>query len=55
MSGTPAQPPATLPDLLRPGLRLVVVGINPSLYSVAVGHYYARPGNDFWRLWPRAA
>jgi double-stranded uracil-DNA glycosylase len=50
MSGAPAQPPATLPDLLRPGLRLVVVGINPSLYSVAVGHYYARPGNDFWKL-----
>jgi TDG/mug DNA glycosylase family protein len=50
MSGTPVQPPATLPDLLRPGLRLVVVGINPSLYSVAVGHYYARPGNDFWKL-----
>jgi double-stranded uracil-DNA glycosylase len=50
MSGTSAGPPATLPDLLRPGLRLVVVGINPSLYSVAVGHYYARPGNDFWKL-----
>jgi double-stranded uracil-DNA glycosylase len=40
----------TLPDLLAPGLRLVVVGINPSLYSVAAGHYYARPSNDFWRL-----
>lgn len=50
MSGTRAEPPATLPDLLRPELRLVVVGINPSLYSVAVGHYYARPGNDFWKL-----
>jgi TDG/mug DNA glycosylase family protein len=50
MGGTPVHPPATLPDLLRPGLRLVVVGINPSVYSVAVGHYYARPGNDFWKL-----
>jgi double-stranded uracil-DNA glycosylase len=40
----------TLPDLLAPGLRLVVVGINPSRYSAAAGHYYARPGNDFWRL-----
>jgi double-stranded uracil-DNA glycosylase len=40
----------TLPDLLEPGLRLVVVGINPSRYSAAAGHYYARPGNDFWRL-----
>lgn len=40
--------PVTLPDLLSPGLRLVFVGINPSLYSVAQGHYFARPGNRFW-------
>lgn len=25
-----------------------MVGINPSLYSVAVGHHFARPGNRFW-------
>lgn len=30
----------TLADLLRPGLRGVVVGINPSPVSVAAGHYY---------------
>jgi double-stranded uracil-DNA glycosylase len=30
----------TLADLLRPDLRLVVVGINPSPISVAAGHYY---------------
>jgi TDG/mug DNA glycosylase family protein len=30
----------TLADLLRPGLRAVVVGINPSPVSVAAGHYY---------------
>jgi TDG/mug DNA glycosylase family protein len=30
----------TLADLLRPGLRAVVVGINPSTVSVAAGHYY---------------
>jgi TDG/mug DNA glycosylase family protein len=30
----------TLADLLRPGLRTVVVGINPSPVSVAAGHYY---------------
>jgi hypothetical protein len=29
----------TLADLLRPGLRAVVVGINPSPVSVAAGHY----------------
>jgi hypothetical protein len=36
MSGTQPEPPATLPDPLRPGMPLVVIGINPSLYSVAV-------------------
>ena len=30
----------TLADLLRPGLRAVVVGINPSTVSVSAGHYY---------------
>ncbi|MCX6024344.1 MAG: mismatch-specific DNA-glycosylase [Chloroflexi bacterium] len=40
--------PITLPDLLRPGLSLVFVGINPSVYSAERGHYFARPGNRFW-------
>jgi TDG/mug DNA glycosylase family protein len=30
----------TLEDLLRPGLRAVCVGINPSTVSVETGHYY---------------
>ncbi|MEA2231600.1 MAG: hypothetical protein QOD83_1416 [Solirubrobacteraceae bacterium] len=30
----------TLADLLRPGLSMVIVGINPSPVSVAAGHYY---------------
>jgi double-stranded uracil-DNA glycosylase len=38
----------TLPDLLHDGLELVFVGINPSLYSVAQGHYFARKTNRFW-------
>ena len=38
----------TLRDLVRPGLKVVFCGINPSLYSVAVGHHFARPGNRFW-------
>ncbi len=38
-----------LPDLLAPNLDLVFVGINPSLKSARVGHYYAGPGNLFWR------
>ncbi len=39
----------TLPDLLEPGLEILFVGINPSLASARVGHYYAGPGNLFWR------
>ena len=38
----------TLPDLLRPGLRLVFAGINPGEHSALVGHYYGHPGNGFW-------
>src|SRR5260370_16130254 len=39
----------TLPALLPPGIDLLFVGINPSTYSARAGHYYARPGNLFWR------
>lgn len=39
----------TLPHFLRPGLRIVFIGYNPSIYSAEAGHYYARPGNAFWR------
>jgi TDG/mug DNA glycosylase family protein len=38
----------TLPDLLSDDLDLVFIGINPSLYSVARGHYFARKINRFW-------
>ncbi len=41
---------ATLPDLLRLGLDLVFVGINPGETSARRGHYYANPGNAFWRV-----
>lgn len=41
---------AYLPDLLRPGLRLAVVGFNPGAVSAARGHYYAKPGNQFYPL-----
>src|SRR5438034_3671649 len=37
-----------VPDVVRPGLRVLFCGINPSLYSGAVGHHFARPGNRFW-------
>jgi len=38
----------TVPDLIRPALRVLFCGINPGLYSAAVGHHFARPGNRFW-------
>lgn len=38
----------TLPDYLAPNLKLLIVGINPGIYSAQMGHYYARPGNLFW-------
>ncbi len=38
----------TIPDLIGPGLRVLFCGINPSLYSAATGHHFARPGNRFW-------
>lgn len=38
----------TVPDLIRPGLKVLFSGINPSNYSAAVGQHFARPGNRFW-------
>ena len=38
----------TLPDTVGPGMRLLVCGLNPSVYSADVGTGFARPGNRFW-------
>src|SRR5438128_11277876 len=38
-----------IPDVIAPGLDVLFVGINPSLWSGAVGLHFARPGNRFWR------
>jgi double-stranded uracil-DNA glycosylase len=38
-----------LPDLLRPGLRLVVCGSAAGATSAAAGRYYAGRGNRFWK------
>jgi TDG/mug DNA glycosylase family protein len=45
MSGPPG---ATLPDFVRPGLRVLSVGINPSLHAVRAGYPFAFPRNRFW-------
>ena len=39
-----------LRDVVKPGLKILFVGINPSLYSAAVGQHFGRPGNRFWRV-----
>ena len=39
----------TLPDFLCVGLRLLSIGLNPSLPSVRHGFYFANPRNRFWR------
>jgi double-stranded uracil-DNA glycosylase len=39
----------TIPDVIAPGLKVLFCGINPGLYSGAVQHHFARPGNRFWK------
>lgn len=38
----------SVPDVISRELRILFCGINPGLYSAAVGHHFARPGNRFW-------
>ena len=49
---TPAEVAAaagrTIADVIAPGLKVLLCGINPGLYSAAVGHHFGRPGNRFW-------
>lgn len=44
----------TVPDVIRPGLKVLFCGINPGLYTAAVGHHFARPGNRFWPVLHKA-
>ena len=37
-----------MPDVIAPGLAVVFCGINPGLYTAAIGHHFGRPGNRFW-------
>ena len=37
-----------VPDVIGPGLAVLFCGINPGLYSAAIGHHFGRPGNRFW-------
>ena len=38
--------------MIAPGLDILFVGINPGLYTAAIGRHFGRPGNRFWpSLW----
>lgn len=37
-------------DVIAPGLRVLFCGINPGLYTAAIGHHFGRPGNRFWTV-----
>ncbi len=38
-----------MPDVIAENLDILFCGINPGLYSGAIGHHFARPGNRFWK------
>ena len=44
----------TVPDVIAPGLRVLFCGINPGLYTAAIGHHFGRPGNRFWPVLHRS-
>jgi TDG/mug DNA glycosylase family protein len=38
----------TVKDVIAPDLKVLFCGINPGLYTAAIGHHFGRPGNRFW-------
>lgn len=44
------RPMPRLKDRLRPGLRVMFVGINPGVRSALSGHHFAGYSNRFWKL-----
>ncbi len=44
-----------VPDLVRPGLRVLFCGINPGVRSGELAQHFARPGNRFWKVLHGAA
>lgn len=37
-------------DVVAPDLDVLFCGINPGLYTAAIGHHFGRPGNRFWKV-----
>ena len=48
LQGTPFR--QRLTDHIRPGVRILFVGINPGLRSAVTGHHFAGHSNRFWKL-----
>ena len=46
----PAYEHLRLTDAIRPGVRVLLVGINPGVMSAVMGHHFAGPTNRFWGL-----
>lgn len=46
----PAWANLRLTDAIEPGVRLLLVGINPGVMSARMGHHFAGPMNRFWGL-----
>ncbi|HEX4413736.1 MAG TPA: mismatch-specific DNA-glycosylase [Lacipirellulaceae bacterium] len=38
----------TVPDLVAKDLTVLFAGINPGIYTAAIGRHFGRPGNRFW-------
>ena len=41
---------AVLRDCIKPGVRVLFVGINPGIRTAAIGHHFAGYSNRFWKL-----
>ena len=44
------EPLPPLRDRIKPGVRVLFVGINPGIRSSQTGHHFAGPSNRFWKL-----
>ena len=40
----------TLPDLVKPRMKVLFVGTNPGVKSARIGHYFAGTSNMFWKI-----
>ena len=40
----------TLPDIVKPRMKVLFVGTNPGRRSALIGHYFAGRSNMFWKL-----